>query len=112
MSTPSAPEVRPPPLMWNLEPWETPDGAKHYQHHVTEILPLYCCLIGGSAVHRAAAGGSESVLRYLLDRGGDPVMVDSIGSTPLHDAAEEGAVPYSLRRPRVLPLSIICLCSL
>ncbi|KAG0521564.1 hypothetical protein BDA96_08G172200 [Sorghum bicolor] len=31
-----------------------------------------------------------SVLRYLLDRGGDPVRPDLRGTTPLHFAAEEG----------------------
>jgi hypothetical protein len=36
---------------------------------------------------------ASSLLRYLLDRGGDLVMPDSKGSTPLHDAAEGGAVP-------------------
>ncbi|NP_001132274.1 uncharacterized protein LOC100193710 [Zea mays] len=50
----------------------------------------FACAEGGSPVHCAAAGGSESVLGYLLDHGGDPVMPDSMGSTPLHDAAEEG----------------------
>ncbi|EES16309.1 ankyrin repeat, PH and SEC7 domain containing protein secG [Sorghum bicolor] len=48
------------------------------------------CAEGRTPIHCAAAGGSESVLRYLLDRGGDPAMPDFVGSTPLHDAAEEG----------------------
>nr|CAB3462529.1 unnamed protein product [Digitaria exilis] len=33
---------------------------------------------------------SESVLEYLLDRGGDPLVTDCRRSTPLHDAAEYG----------------------
>ncbi|KAK8458530.1 hypothetical protein SEVIR_3G395200v4 [Setaria viridis] len=45
---------------------------------------------GGMPVHFAAAGGDESVLGYLLDRGGNPGVPDSKGSTPLHDAAEQG----------------------
>ncbi|RLN27594.1 tankyrase-1-like [Panicum miliaceum] len=41
------------------------------------------------------AAGAEGcdilpVLRYLLDRGGDPAMPDAGGSTPLHNAAEYG----------------------
>ena len=49
----------------------------------------------------AGAEGRDAlpVLRYLLDRGGDPAMPDSRGSTPLHNAAEYGmrgtsCVPY------------------
>jgi len=38
-------------------------------------------------------------------------MLDFVGSTPLHDAAEEGAVPHFSRRPRLLHLSTICQCS-
>ena len=32
------------------------------------------------------------VLRYLLDRGGDPAAPDDKGYTPLHNAAEHGAL--------------------
>ncbi|CAN6334851.1 unnamed protein product [Urochloa humidicola] len=35
----------------------------------------------------AAMGGNVSVLRYLLDHGGDPGMPDADGDTPLHGAA-------------------------
>ena len=49
----------------------------------------------------AGAEGRDAlpVLRYLLDRGGDPAMPDARGSTPLHNAAEYGMrgtsfVPY------------------
>ncbi|TVU06247.1 hypothetical protein EJB05_49449 [Eragrostis curvula] len=45
---------------------------------------------GRSPVHNAAIGGSKSVLGYLLDRGGDPLVTDCKHSTPLHDAAEYG----------------------
>ena len=40
----------------------------------------------------AGAEGRDAlpVLRYLLDRGGDPAMPDARGSTPLHNAAEYG----------------------
>ncbi|KAF8692213.1 hypothetical protein HU200_039816 [Digitaria exilis] len=41
-------------------------------------------------VHFAAAGGNKRVLGYLLDHGGDAEVPDSKGSTPLHDAAEQG----------------------
>nr|CAB3462532.1 unnamed protein product [Digitaria exilis] len=43
-----------------------------------------------SPVHFAAAGGNKRVLGYLLDHGGDAGVPDSKGSTPLHDAAEQG----------------------
>ena len=46
--------------------------------------------VGRLPVHCAAAGGSEGVLRYLLDRGGDPGVPDFRRSMPLHDAAELG----------------------
>ncbi|KAF8733376.1 hypothetical protein HU200_014983 [Digitaria exilis] len=45
-----------------------------------------------TSVHFAAVGGDERVLRYLLDHGGDPAVPDGKGSTPLHDAAEQGVV--------------------
>ena len=57
------------------------------QSAITEVLPLY---VGRLPVHCAAAGGSEGVLRYLLDRGGDPGVPDFRRSMPLHDAAELG----------------------
>ncbi|KAG0537278.1 hypothetical protein BDA96_03G135200 [Sorghum bicolor] len=47
-----------------------------------------------SPVHSAASGRRESVLRYLLDRGGDPVRPDLRGTTPLHFAAEEASQFY------------------
>jgi ankyrin repeat protein len=42
---------------------------------------------------RAAAAGEMSVLRYLLDHGGDPAIPDAMGFMPLHIAAENGARP-------------------
>ncbi|TVU06259.1 hypothetical protein EJB05_49461 [Eragrostis curvula] len=44
----------------------------------------------GTSVHFAAVGGDERALGYLLDHGGDPGAPDAKGSTPLHDAAEQG----------------------
>ncbi|CAD6267166.1 unnamed protein product [Miscanthus lutarioriparius] len=38
----------------------------------------------------AEGDGNLPVLRYLLDRGGDPAMPDARGFTPLHNAAENG----------------------
>ncbi|CAL5092578.1 unnamed protein product [Urochloa decumbens] len=40
--------------------------------------------------------GTRGLLRYLLDRGGDPAMPDVRGSTPLHNAAEYGGF-FALR---------------
>ncbi|CAN6334840.1 unnamed protein product [Urochloa humidicola] len=34
--------------------------------------------------------GTRGILRYLLDRGGDPALPDARGSMPLHNAAEYG----------------------
>ncbi|CAN6343664.1 unnamed protein product [Urochloa humidicola] len=48
---------------------------------------------GETAVLLAAEGEGHDVipvLRYLLDRGGDPATPDARGSTPLHNAAEYG----------------------
>jgi ankyrin repeat protein len=42
---------------------------------------------------RAAAAKEMSVLRYLLDHGGDPAIPDAMGFMPLHIAAENGARP-------------------
>jgi len=49
-------------------------------------------LVHLAAVHLAAVGGHERVLEYLLDRGVDPGVPDANGSTPLHHAAEQGAL--------------------
>jgi ankyrin repeat protein len=38
----------------------------------------------------AALVGNVQVMRYLLDHGADPAMPQERGSTPLHNAAEEG----------------------
>ncbi|GJN35392.1 hypothetical protein PR202_gb24164 [Eleusine coracana subsp. coracana] len=45
---------------------------------------------GESTTLMAAFSGSIPVLQYLIDRGGDPGMATSRGSTPLHEAAEHG----------------------
>jgi ankyrin repeat protein len=44
----------------------------------------------------AALGGNVQVMRYLLDHGADPAMPQERGSTPLHNAAEEGGLTFSL----------------
>ncbi|CAL5092572.1 unnamed protein product [Urochloa decumbens] len=45
---------------------------------------------GSSPLHFAGTEGGESVLRYLVGRGGNPGMPDQVGRTPLHDAAAHG----------------------
>ncbi|TVT98380.1 hypothetical protein EJB05_00575 [Eragrostis curvula] len=49
------------------------------------------------AVEYEEGKGNVHVLRYLLDRGGDPARPDARGYTPLHNAAEFGA--FLARRP-------------
>jgi ankyrin repeat protein len=51
----------------------------------------------------AKKGGTDgivSILRYLLDHGGNPAMPDISGKTPLHNAVEQGTF---LRCPRFDP---------
>ncbi|CAL4905366.1 unnamed protein product [Urochloa decumbens] len=45
---------------------------------------------GETPIAVAATCGKVSILRYLLDHGGDPGMPDAEGDTPLHDAADRG----------------------
>uniref|UniRef100_A0ACD5YL37 Uncharacterized protein n=1 Tax=Avena sativa TaxID=4498 RepID=A0ACD5YL37_AVESA len=45
---------------------------------------------GGTPMLYAAREGNVQIIRYLLDRGGDPSMPDERGSTPLHDVAMQG----------------------
>ncbi|KAK1626398.1 hypothetical protein QYE76_000713 [Lolium multiflorum] len=45
---------------------------------------------GATPMSYAALEGNVQVMRYLLDRGGDPAMPDERGSTPLHHAALRG----------------------
>ncbi|KAF8733373.1 hypothetical protein HU200_008407 [Digitaria exilis] len=45
---------------------------------------------GSSPLHFAGFRGDESVLRYLVGRGGDPGLPDSAGATPLCNAAHHG----------------------
>jgi hypothetical protein len=49
----------------------------------------------------AALVGNVQVMRYLLDRGRDPAIPDQTGLTPLHNAAEEGALFLTLWFPEV-----------
>ncbi|TVU06250.1 hypothetical protein EJB05_49452, partial [Eragrostis curvula] len=51
-------------------------------------LPL--SLICYTPIFRAANEGKVSVMRYLLDHGGDPAIPDASGFTPLHMATENG----------------------
>ncbi|KAL6845788.1 hypothetical protein ACP4OV_024363 [Aristida adscensionis] len=48
------------------------------------------CKKGETAVFIAATEGHPPVLRYLIDRGGDPAMPDARGVTPLHNAVKRG----------------------
>ncbi|KAL5316037.1 hypothetical protein ACEPPN_016911 [Leptodophora sp. 'Broadleaf-Isolate-01'] len=43
-----------------------------------------------STLHCAARGGLSKILKYLLDRGQDPFIIDTYGSTVLHWAAFHG----------------------
>ncbi|KAF8692214.1 hypothetical protein HU200_039817 [Digitaria exilis] len=45
---------------------------------------------GSSPLHFAGFRGDESVLRYLVGRGGDPGLPNSAGATPLCNAAHHG----------------------
>jgi ankyrin repeat protein len=57
----------------------------------------------------AAFMGKVGGLRYLLDHGGDPAMPDAMGSTPLHYAAELGALRSSLFMDRITSYLTVCL---
>ena len=47
-------------------------------------------LVAETPVVHAAAAGEVSLLRYLLDHGGDAAMPNAKGRTPLHNAAQNG----------------------
>uniref|UniRef100_K3ZE61 Uncharacterized protein n=1 Tax=Setaria italica TaxID=4555 RepID=K3ZE61_SETIT len=50
----------------------------------------FAAVRGTTPVNHAAAAGEVSVLRYLLDHGGDPAMPDAMGTMPLQVAADSG----------------------
>jgi ankyrin repeat protein len=52
-------------------------------------------LVGMTPMSYAAHEGKTQVIRYLLDRGVDPAMPDERGTTPLHNAALQGALSHS-----------------
>ena len=75
----------------------------HTVRFFTVLLKKNIISVAGETPILLAAGAEGRdilpVLRYLLDRGGDPAMPDARGSTPLHNAAEYGmrgtsCVPY------------------
>jgi ankyrin repeat protein len=43
----------------------------------------------------AAHDGNAQAMGYLLERGADPAIADERGSTPLHNAALQGALSHS-----------------
>ena len=45
---------------------------------------------GNTALHTAARGGQEEVVRLLLAAGADPAATNKMGDTPLHVAAKGG----------------------
>ncbi|RCV19375.1 hypothetical protein SETIT_3G378800v2 [Setaria italica] len=56
----------------------------------------FAAVRGTTPVNHAAAAGEVSVLRYLLDHGGDPAMPDAMGTMPLQVAADSGETPILL----------------
>jgi hypothetical protein len=48
--------------------------------------------VGATPMDYAAYAGNVEVMRYLIDHGADPAIADERGTTPLHNAAEEGAL--------------------
>jgi ankyrin repeat protein len=54
------------------------------------------CLVGDTPIAQAAFAGKVSILRLLLDHGGDPAMPNAMGRTPLHNAAQNGVFPPSI----------------
>jgi ankyrin repeat protein len=48
--------------------------------------------VGATPMDYAAYAGNVEVMRYLIDHGADPAISDERGTTPLHNAAEEGAL--------------------
>lgn len=57
---------------------------------------------GATALHFAARGGHTPILDRLLLMGA-PIMRDSWGGTPLHDAAENGQMEVRQCRGLCLP---------
>jgi ankyrin repeat protein len=53
---------------------------------------MNCTVSGETTVLMAVHSGSVPVLHYLLDCGVDPALPTSRGSTPLHEAAENGTM--------------------
>jgi ankyrin repeat protein len=49
-----------------------------------------------TALHWAAVLGSSDMVSLLLERGGQPEVIDSVGATPLHYAAQNNHVVRSL----------------
>uniref|UniRef100_A0ACD5ZTR9 Uncharacterized protein n=1 Tax=Avena sativa TaxID=4498 RepID=A0ACD5ZTR9_AVESA len=45
---------------------------------------------GATPMYYATIVGNVQVMRYLVDHGSDPAIPDERGTTPLHNAAEEG----------------------
>lgn len=59
-------------------------------------LVSFECAEGCTALHQAAAAGSENATRLLLQHGADVNMPNSMGKTPLHIAAEIPSSKVSL----------------
>ncbi|TVU06262.1 hypothetical protein EJB05_49464, partial [Eragrostis curvula] len=54
-------------------------------------LDVNCATADGETpIALAAAAGAVSLLRYLVDHGGRPATPNSMGRTPLHNAAQNG----------------------
>lgn len=71
---------------------------------------MFCCRAddGLTPVHIAAAWGRYSVLKALLDCGGNPEIYDTTHKTPLHYALQENFVDcYELLKSYVTDKSTV-----
>ncbi|CAN6361708.1 unnamed protein product [Urochloa humidicola] len=81
------------PSGWNLLHFAAAKGHLEVCRFLIEIsgLNVNCTTADGDTpMAQTALAGKVSVLRLLLDHGGDPGMPNAKGRTPLHNAAQNG----------------------